>query len=41
MFSKRSREQAKALGLKRYFTGEPCNTHGHIAERDVRSSHCL
>ena len=25
-------KQAKALGLKRYFTGEPCK-HGHIAER--------
>jgi hypothetical protein len=25
-----SREQAAALGLKRYFTGEPC-LHGHIA----------
>jgi hypothetical protein len=37
-----SRDQAKALGLKRYFTGEPCR-HGHIAERYVSSGNgnCL
>jgi hypothetical protein len=40
MLSKHSREQATALGLKRYFTGEPCK-HGHIAERYVRSGGCL
>lgn len=28
------RADAKALGLKRYFTGKPCK-HGHIAERFV------
>jgi hypothetical protein len=35
-----SRDEAKALGLKRYFTGEPCK-HGHIAERYVSSGDCL
>jgi hypothetical protein len=40
MFSEHSREQAMALGLKCYFIGEPCR-HGHIAERNVRSGHCL
>ena len=34
-----SREEAKRLGLKRYFTGEPCK-HGHVAERFVSSTHC-
>jgi hypothetical protein len=33
------RAQAKALGLKRYFTGKPCK-HGHVAERFV-SGPCL
>jgi 5-methylcytosine-specific restriction endonuclease McrA len=32
-----SRAEAKARGLKRYFTGEPCK-HGHVAERGV--AHC-
>lgn len=27
-----SREHAKRLGLKRYFTGKPCKS-GHVAER--------
>jgi hypothetical protein len=40
MLSKHSRKQAMALGLKRYFTGEPC-LHGHIAERVARSGRCL
>jgi hypothetical protein len=35
-----SRDEAKALGLKRYFTGVPCK-RGHIAERSVRSGRCL
>jgi hypothetical protein len=39
MFSEHSR-QAIALGLKRYFTGEPCK-RGHIAERNVRSGLCF
>jgi hypothetical protein len=33
------REDALALGLKRYFTGKPCR-NGHIAERSVRGM-CL
>ena len=32
--------EAKAQGLKRYFTGNPCN-HGHIAERFVSSRECI
>jgi hypothetical protein len=39
MFSKHSRKQAVALGLKHYFTGEPCK-HGHIAKRYVSSAEC-
>ena len=35
-----SREQAKAEGLKRYFTGEPC-FHGHIAPRAVSTKICV
>ncbi len=31
--------QAKALGLKRYFTGKPCK-HGHVAERCVANCIC-
>lgn len=31
--------EAKALGLKRYFTGKPC-PHGHIAERLVSNRRC-
>ena len=29
-----TRADAKALGLKRYFTGKPCK-HGHVAERTM------
>lgn len=32
-----SKKDAKAKGLKRYFTGEPCK-HGHIAERYMSGS---
>jgi hypothetical protein len=32
-------KEAKALGLKRYFTGKPCK-HGHICERTVINRHC-
>lgn len=35
-----SRADAKAAGLKRYFTGEPCK-HGHIAERQVGDGKCV
>ena len=34
------RDAARALGLKRFFTGEPCK-HGHVAERDVNSRECM
>jgi hypothetical protein len=34
------RGEAKALGLKRYFTGKPCK-RGHIAERGVSSQNCM
>ena len=33
------RDEASALGLKRFFTGEPCK-HGHVAERIVSSHRC-
>ena len=35
-----SREDAKVLGLKRYFTGKPC-PHGHIVERRVSTMKCI
>jgi 5-methylcytosine-specific restriction endonuclease McrA len=35
-----TRIDARASGLKRYFSGEPC-THGHISERQVSSNVCL
>jgi hypothetical protein len=35
-----SRQEAIALGLKRYFTGKPCK-YGHIAERWVLNWTCL
>ena len=35
-----SKEDAKARGLKRYFTGKPCN-RGHVAERFVSSGVCF
>lgn len=35
-----SRDKAKSLKLKRYFTGKPCH-RGHIAERIVSSYECL
>jgi hypothetical protein len=35
-----SRDAADRLGLKRYFTGEPC-IHGHIAERATVNCMCL
>jgi hypothetical protein len=31
--------EAKALGLKHYFTGRPCK-YGHVAKRDV-DGHCV
>lgn len=35
-----SRSEAKRLGLKRYFTGNPC-CHGHVCERHVSSFGCI
>jgi 5-methylcytosine-specific restriction endonuclease McrA len=35
-----TRAAALAQSLKRYFTGKPCS-HGHIAQRKCRSSHCV
>jgi hypothetical protein len=34
------REEAKALGLDRYFNGKPC-ANGHLAERRVSGSGCV
>ena len=34
-----SRAEARALGLKRFFTGKPCK-RGHIAEHYVRGGTC-
>lgn len=34
-----SRKEAKAAGLKTYFTGKPC-INGHIAERNVSEAKC-
>jgi hypothetical protein len=36
---RRTRAEAKAQGLKRYFTGVPC-PQGHVVERYVSSSAC-
>lgn len=35
-----TREDARAQGLKRYFTGDPCK-QGHVAERYVSSLMCV
>ena len=35
-----SRSEAKAQGLKRYFTGTPCK-HGHVSERITSNGDCL
>jgi hypothetical protein len=35
-----TRAEAKALGLKRYFTGKPCK-RGHVCERLVSNRACL
>src|SRR5580693_1074062 len=35
-----SRAEAKAAGLKRYFTGKPC-PHGHVEERKVSTWGCM
>lgn len=35
-----TREEARELGLRRYFTGEACK-RGHVAERDVPTCKCV
>jgi hypothetical protein len=35
-----SRNEARALGLKRFFTGKPCK-HGHVAENGVSDGQCV
>jgi hypothetical protein len=35
-----TRAEAKALGLKRFFTGKPCK-RGHVAERQVGNASCV
>jgi hypothetical protein len=35
-----TRQQAKSLGLKRYFTGAPCH-QGHLAERMLSNARCI
>jgi hypothetical protein len=35
-----TRAQAKAAGLSRYFSGEPC-VNGHVCERNVSDAHCM
>ena len=34
------RAEAKAKGLRFYFTGKPCK-HGHVAEREVLNATCV
>jgi hypothetical protein len=34
-----SKAEAKAKGLRLYFTGKPCK-HGHVAEREVFNATC-
>lgn len=36
-----SRKEAKALGLKRYFTGKPCRLRQHIGERRTGAGTCV
>lgn len=35
----RSRDEARAMGLKRFFTGRPC-IHGHLVDRMVANGSC-
>lgn len=34
------RQEARALGLKRYFTGKPCK-RGHVTFREVARGNCV
>jgi nitrate/TMAO reductase-like tetraheme cytochrome c subunit len=40
MTTKITKQEAKHLGMIRFFTGEPCK-HGHISERRVSSGECI
>lgn len=35
-----TRTEARAAGLKRYFTGKPCK-RGHVAERYLKGGMCI
>lgn len=35
-----SKSEARAQGLRRFFTGRPCK-HGHLSERETRTSRCV
>jgi hypothetical protein len=35
-----SRSEARDIGMKRYFTGEPCKS-GHVAPKYVKSNNCV
>lgn len=36
-----SRSEARERGLKKYFTGKPCQRRGHVAERLVSNTKCV
>jgi len=36
-----TRQEAKAAGLIRYFTGKPCSAAGHVDERYTRNGECF
>ena len=36
-----TRAQAKEKGLKRYFTGKPCEKGGHLSERHTQKGNCI
>lgn len=40
MTAKITKQEAKRLGLIRFFTGEPCK-HSHVSERRVSSGECI
>jgi len=36
-----TRKEAMQQGLKRYFTGKPCDKAGHISERHTQKANCI
>lgn len=40
MHASLSRAEARAIGLRHYFTGKPC-CHGHVAPRYVAQGSCV